>query len=122
MPTPRLICSTAREEFGMAEPSVARPVSDQHTVENWTPELGLRLWVDLVDACEQLLLLGLRREIGPDGDLEPAYRQWQTVQRQEHDRAMDQFVENMNRALENYGESPDPCIVVSCRESKESSD
>jgi hypothetical protein len=87
----------------MAEPSVSRPVIDQQAVENWTPELGLRLWVDLVDACEQLLLLGLRREIGPDGDLEAAYRQWQAVQRKEHDRAIDQFIENMNRRLENYG-------------------
>jgi hypothetical protein len=87
----------------MTEPAASNAVSDRPEAENWTPELGLRLWVDLVDSCEQLLLLGLRREIGADGDLAAAYRRWQAVQREEHDRAMDQFVENMNRRLENYG-------------------
>ena len=32
----------------------------------------LDLWVDLMNACEQFLLAGLRREIGPDGDLKAA--------------------------------------------------
>lgn len=29
-------------------------------------------WVDVMNTCEQFLLAGLRREIGPDGDMEAA--------------------------------------------------
>lgn len=50
------------------EPGMEAPVP-----ANWTPQMGVALWIDLV-AAEQLLLAGLRREIGPDGDLGAAYR------------------------------------------------
>ncbi len=53
-----------------------------------TPEQCIALWVDLMDACEQFLLAGLRREIGPDGDLKAAYRAWYVAQMAEHDRTM----------------------------------
>ena len=29
-----------------------------------------------MNACEEFLLAGLRREIGPHGDLQAAYRKW----------------------------------------------
>lgn len=35
-----------------------------------------RIWKDLMDTCELLLLAGLRHKIGPDGDLDAAYRDW----------------------------------------------
>jgi hypothetical protein len=44
--------------------------------------------VDLMNACDQFLLAGLRRKIGPDGDLAAAYRQWYEAQMEEHDRTM----------------------------------
>ena len=33
-----------------------------------TPEQCIRMWVDLMDACEQFLLARLREEIGGGGD------------------------------------------------------
>ena len=42
-------------------------------------------WLDLGEACEQFLLAGLRREIGPGGDLRRAYREWYDRQMEEHD-------------------------------------
>jgi hypothetical protein len=62
-----------------------------------TPEQRVRLWMDLYDACEQLLLAGLRRQIGPDGDLRAAYRQWYAQQMEEHDRTIQHLVDELNR-------------------------
>jgi len=56
--------------------------------EGATPQQCIRMWLDLMDACEQLLLAGLRREIGPDGDLLAAYRRWYAEQMEEHDRTV----------------------------------
>lgn len=53
-----------------------------------TPEQCIALWVDLMNACEQMLLGGLRSEIGPDGDLRAAYRRWYADQMEEHDRTI----------------------------------
>jgi hypothetical protein len=62
-----------------------------------TPEQCIAAWVDLMNACEQFLLAGLRREIGPDGDLKAAYRKWYAEQMEEHDREMLRFMENFAR-------------------------
>ena len=37
---------------------------------------GARVWFDLMETCEQLLLAGFRRKVGPEGDLSSAYRAW----------------------------------------------
>ena len=50
-----------------------------------TPEQCIRAWIDLMHTCDQFLLAGLRREIGPDGDLRAAYRRWYEKEMQEHD-------------------------------------
>ena len=42
-------------------------------------------WMDLMETCEQMVLAGLRRKIGPDGDLERAYRDWYRQQRANRD-------------------------------------
>ena len=41
-----------------------------------------------MNACDQFLQAGLRREIGPQGDLQAAYRRWYAEQMEEHDRTM----------------------------------
>jgi hypothetical protein len=53
-----------------------------------TPEQCIALWVDLMNACEEFLLAGLRREVGPDGDLKAAYRKWYADWQEEHDRML----------------------------------
>jgi len=62
-----------------------------------TPEQCIRLWVDLMDACEQFLLAGLRRQVGPHGDLRAAYRRWYAEQMEEHDRTMLQMMREFQR-------------------------
>ena len=46
--------------------------------EDATPEQCIAMWVDLMNACEQFVLAGLRREIGPDGDLRRGLRRLTT--------------------------------------------
>lgn len=65
--------------------------------EGATPQQCIQMWLDLMDACDQLLLAGLRREIGPEGDLQAAYRRWYAEQMEEHDRTMQRMVERFNR-------------------------
>ena len=49
-----------------------------------TPAQCIAAWLDLLDATEALLLAGLRRQIGANGNLEAAYRQWQRQRNEEH--------------------------------------
>ncbi len=46
----------------------------------------IAMWIDLVDTTDAVLLAGLRRTVGADGDLRAAYRRWQDDYRVEHDK------------------------------------
>jgi hypothetical protein len=67
--------------------------------EKLTPAQGIALWVDLMETCDQFLFAGLRRDVGPDGDVYAAYRRWHAGQMEEHDRTMRHMVENLARRL-----------------------
>ncbi len=58
----------------MADPSPEHRLAPLPSPE--VIEERFRIWKDLMDTCEQLLLAGLRHKIGPDGDLNQAYREW----------------------------------------------
>lgn len=62
-----------------------------------TPQQCIAMWADLVNACDQFLLAGLRREIGPEGDFKAAYRQWLEERREDHDRALMHMMEELER-------------------------
>lgn len=58
---------------------MSEPQPDHNRSALPSPEViqeRFRIWKDLMDTCEQLLLAGLRHKIGPDGDLDAAYREW----------------------------------------------
>jgi hypothetical protein len=57
----------------------------------------IELWGQLVDDCEALLLAGLRRRVGPDGDLQAAYRDWCARRMEDREKAQIQFLENLSR-------------------------
>jgi len=73
-------------------PELEPPVPDQ-----LTPAQRIGLWMGVMDLCEQFLLAGLRREIGPEGDLRAAYRQWYATQMEEHDQTMKRMLEELSR-------------------------
>ncbi|TWT46004.1 hypothetical protein RAS1_24420 [Phycisphaerae bacterium RAS1] len=60
-----------------------------------TPEQNTLLWFELTDLCESFLLAGLRREVGRNGNLEAAYRDWQRRQMGEHDRTLIRMLQRL---------------------------
>ena len=79
------------------------PGFEPRVPDDATPEQCVRMWVDLMDACEQFLLAGLRREIGPDGDLKAAYRKWYTEQMEEHDRMIRRMAQTPQQRGGDHG-------------------
>ena len=73
-------------------PELAPPIP-----HDTTSEQRIALWVDLMNTCEKFLLAGLRREIGPDGDLEAAHRRWYEQQMEEHERTLIRMMEAFER-------------------------
>jgi hypothetical protein len=71
--------------------------------DDFTPEMGFRMWRDVMNASEQFLLAGLRREIGPDGDLKTAYRKWYKGQMEEHDKMIYHLMEELSKREEKRG-------------------
>jgi hypothetical protein len=67
------------------------------SVKHLPLEKRFELWANLVDSCEALLIAGLRHRIGPDGDLQAAYREWYARHTHERERAQIQFLENLSR-------------------------
>jgi hypothetical protein len=63
----------------------------------------IELWANLLDGCEAFLLAGLRSRIGPDGDLQAAFRDWYSRQMEEHERVQIQFLENLSQREAAYG-------------------
>ncbi len=72
-------------------PEFATTLPDDLTREQW-----VQVWMDHMDSCEQFLLAGLRREAGPEGDLENLYRQWYRRAMDDHDQAMYQMLEQLS--------------------------
>lgn len=62
-----------------------------------TPDQRIAIWLDLLRTGHKLLLAGFRREVGPDGDVQEAYRQWYAQQMDEHDRTVARMLERMKR-------------------------
>jgi hypothetical protein len=63
----------------------------------------LQLWIDVMDTGEAFLLAGLARQVGPDGDLKQAYRDWYAQRMEEHDEAMRVMAENLYRRGVRHG-------------------
>jgi hypothetical protein len=67
-------------------------------------QLHIARWADLMNACEQFLLAGLRRKVGPDGDVIAAHREWYAQQMEEHDAMMLHMLREFARRSRQYGE------------------
>lgn len=72
-------------------------------LEGATPSQCIEMWLDLMNACDEFLLAGLRREIGPDGDLRAAYRHWYWQQMEEHDQALFRMLRRLDETWKDDG-------------------
>jgi hypothetical protein len=87
----------------MANQFIPPPGMEPALPETLTPDHCVAVWVELYDANEALVLAGLRREIGPDGDLRQAYRSWYAQQMLEHDQWMRDLAERLYRRGVRHG-------------------
>jgi hypothetical protein len=60
-------------------------------------EQRIEVWAQMADEGEQFLLSGLRRRVGPNGDVDEAYRQWYARRMQDHDKLMERFLAELHR-------------------------
>jgi hypothetical protein len=57
------------------------------------------------------LRAGLRRKLGPDGDVEAAYLEWYNRQMEEHDKTLRRVLQRINEAEARHARTtgnPDP--------------
>ena len=55
-------------------------------------------WIDMLNTGTKLLRAGLRREVGPSGDVDAAYRRWYAAQMQEHHRKVRRLLQRLHDA------------------------
>jgi hypothetical protein len=79
----------------MASDLIPPPGSEPYVADSLTPQQSIASWIDLMKACDKLLLAGLRREVGPDADLRAAFREWYKRHMEEHDRMLERMVRRM---------------------------
>lgn len=58
---------------------------------------GIELWAEWLDTCDEFLVAGLIRQVGPGGDWRTSYRRWYAEQMTEHDRSMLHLLEAFDR-------------------------
>jgi hypothetical protein len=79
------------------------PELDIEPRRDLTPAQRIKLWAAWMDRAHEMLMAGLRRKVGPDGDVEAAYREWYARQVEEHDAMMRQMAANFTRRGASYG-------------------
>lgn len=75
----------------------------EHVPNHLITAQRIQLWAEALDASEALLLAGLRRQIGPDGDLRAAYREWYRQYLEEHDRTIARMLEKLAESNKQDG-------------------
>lgn len=53
------------------------------------------VWFDLMRTTDKFLLAGMRRRIGPEGDLQATYRRWYDEHMLEHDEYLCQLMRRL---------------------------
>jgi len=90
--------------FGNSPRLIPPPELAPPSVKHLPLEKRIELWAELVDENDALVRAGLRAKIGPDGDLEAAYRDWYARHMEEHERGLIAFAENLTRREAAHGE------------------
>jgi hypothetical protein len=74
------------------------------SVKHLPLEKRIEIWAALVDESDALVRAGLRAKIGPDGDLQAAYRDWYARQMTEHEQVLYAFAERLTEIEAAHGE------------------
>lgn len=76
---------------------------DPPVPESLTGEQRIGLWLSFLDLGMGLVLEGIRRDVGPTGDWQQAYRRWQAQQQEDHDRMMYRMLGELGRREQGHG-------------------
>jgi hypothetical protein len=76
---------------------------DPPAPESLTDEQRIGLWLSFLDLGIGLVLEGIRRDVGPTGDWQQAYRLWQMQQLEDHDRMMYHLLGELGRREQQHG-------------------
>lgn len=81
----------------MSMPELPPPELTPSLPPGTTAEQRIQAWLETLYVSEQFLLAGLRRQIGPEGDLREAYRRWYVQHMEEHDGMMQHLAAELRR-------------------------
>jgi hypothetical protein len=71
-----------------------------------TPKSGCGfLWMDMLGTGEKFLRAGLRHRLGPNGDVDAAYRQWYEKEMEEHDQLVAKMCDRFESVLGEKGDA-----------------
>jgi hypothetical protein len=87
----------------MANQLIPPPEMDPPMYRHLTRQQRIEVWADLVDTANEFLMAGLRRKVGPGGDVVAAYREWYAREVEEHDAMIRQMAENFYRRGVRHG-------------------
>jgi len=74
------------------------------SIRDMPPKDKVALWAQMVDEGDQLVLAGLRRRIGPNGDLAKAFHEWLDRRDADHDRAIEHMITELRRRERNHAQ------------------
>jgi hypothetical protein len=78
-----------------------RPQNPSSTTS--TSAARIARWLDLMRTTDKLLLAGLRRKVGPHGDVSAAYRQWYADHIREHEMVVERMARQYPRETGHAG-------------------
>jgi hypothetical protein len=87
----------------MGSQLIPRQGMDPLGVRHLTSEQRFALWAEYMDLAHEMLMAGLRRKVGPSGDVEDAYRGWYERQMENHDAMMRKMAENLYQRGVRHG-------------------
>ena len=82
----------------MAQALLPSPEHAPSVPADATADQRIAIWLDMLRTGHKLLLAGFRREVGPDGDVQAAYRKWYAQQMDEHDQAVARMLDRLKRS------------------------
>lgn len=73
------------------------PELDHPLPDGLSPDQLVALWLDVLEASDQMLLAGLAATLPAGADVREAYRQWYAQYNREHFEMLERMAERFNR-------------------------
>jgi hypothetical protein len=74
------------------------------SIKHLPGDVKIAAWGQMVDEGDQMVLAGLRRKLGPNGDVHAAFLEWLDRRNEEHDRTIARMITEMRRRERAHGQ------------------